>query len=86
MISCWGNGGVLGDVQICDGKPGYGNFPDLTAIGYTYDNSDGGLPSVKSNTWHIKVVNNADGVTICCNSTMNSCGIPSGACSDSITW
>lgn len=84
MVSCWGNGGGVrtsGSGNICDIGAGYGTWPVMTLIGYSY----AGIPGAKSSTWSFTVSNATDGVTICCNSTMNSCGIPA-SCSASTTW
>ncbi len=85
MISCWGNGGGVrpsGSGNICDIGPGYGTWPDMTSIGYGY----AGIPGAKLNAWFFTVSNVTDGVTICCNSAMNSCGTVTVACTNSLTW
>lgn len=84
MVSCWGNGGSVrssGSGDICDIGPGYGAWPDLSTIGYSYNS----IPSAKSSSWFFTVA--GDSLTICCNSTMNSCGVlDSGSCDAAKTW
>ena len=82
MISCWGNSGkVNSSGQICTLGSSYGNWPTMP-MDYTYS----GIPSDKTNSWFFTVSSIKDNMIICCNSTMNSCGIPSGACSATATW
>lgn len=85
IISCWGNeGSVNASGDICTRGASYGAWPDMTTVGYTLSNAD--VTGAKKSTWYFSATNSADGITICCNSRMNSCGKPSGSCDASVVW
>lgn len=88
IVSCWGNGGEVnssGYVCKIDGSDstGYGSWPDLPD-NYLFDVA--GVSGEKRSSWVFSVTNTESAPTICCNSKMASCGMPSGACSADATW
>lgn len=89
MVSCAANKGWgsvngpsgSGGGYICGSDSNYGLWPDMSPISFSYGN------------WNASAVNSfyftvgGGGITICCNSAMNSCGaIDSGSCNPSRTW
>jgi prepilin-type N-terminal cleavage/methylation domain-containing protein len=85
MVGCWGNAGTVnnpnthGGNDICSGMSGFGAWPDMTQIDYSYS----GVTGTSSSDFFFTVT--GDSLIICCNSTMNSCGQVS-SCSATTTW
>ncbi|OGI25218.1 MAG: hypothetical protein A3J76_03480 [Candidatus Moranbacteria bacterium RBG_13_45_13] len=96
MVSCWGNGGSIsnpdgnGGENVCSIGSGYGQWPGLTGALANYSYESTYLFTNDSNWFFIvRSDGSHDNVTICCNSTMNSCeniGDASAACDQSTTW
>ncbi len=86
MVSCAGNNGVPQDpaasTYICKiggaDIPSYGTWPTLPA-GYSVAN----FSWTNSSSWYFRVAGESQ--TICCNSTMNSCGMQT-PCTRSTIW
>lgn len=86
MVSCWGNGGKVtpSGTNICDIGPGYGTWPDMSSINYSFKN----VPIDKSASWSFTVESTKGDPVICCNSGMNSCGLPTdgSTCGPGSIW
>jgi prepilin-type N-terminal cleavage/methylation domain-containing protein len=86
LVSCWGNAGAVnnpnvhGGNDICNGKPGFGTWPDMTQINYSYSSVTGTM----ANSFYFSVTGDST-ITICCNSAMNSCG-RAASCNGNTTW
>lgn len=76
LVSCFTNGGTKNDPatyggnNICSYGSGYGTWPSTDAIKYSYSAVTGS----SAGSWFFVISSSADGIYICCNSTMNSCG------------
>lgn len=87
MVSCYSNGGIprFSSGDVCSGITGASNygqwpvFPSGYSIGSSHD-------WTSSTNWFFKIGAESGVNDICCNSKMNSCGQPSGACDASATW
>ena len=84
MVSCWGNGGdVASGTNICSIGSGYGVWPTLPT-GYGY--SGNSITKAQSaSPWFFSVTNTESAPTVCCNSKMSSCGMPS-TCDVNAIW
>ena len=84
MVSCWGNGGdVTAGTNICSIGSGYGVWPTLPT-GYSY--SGNSITKAQSaSPWVFSVTNTESAPTVCCNSKMSGCGMPS-SCDVNATW
>ena len=83
IVSCWGNGGnVTAGTDICSLGSGYGQWPILPT-GYNW-NGNSITKAQSANPWYFTVT--GESMTVCCNSTMNSCGQPTSSCNASATW
>lgn len=79
MASCAGNGGTPAfSGNICSIGVSYGTWPTFPT-GYGVATSNW----TSSSSWFFSVTGESQ--TICCNSTMNSCGMPA-ACDVNATW
>lgn len=84
MVSCAGNYGndkVQFSGDICSSSSSYGSWP-------SWPSSDYGVAAsnwTSSSDWYFEI-SVESGNDICCNSKMNSCGMPSVACSATAIW
>ncbi|OGI25219.1 MAG: hypothetical protein A3J76_03485 [Candidatus Moranbacteria bacterium RBG_13_45_13] len=94
MSACFMNGGEINDPaagdDICTEERTYGQWPSFTGslVNYSYT---GTFDFSGPRDWYLKARSSSsyDNVTICCNSTMNSCaniGNATAACIATTTW
>jgi prepilin-type N-terminal cleavage/methylation domain-containing protein len=91
MVSCAGNGGTpifgASGTNICSvitGAANYGSWPTFPGD-YAVASGTPTPNWTSSSNWVFKVSSTADSQNFCCNSKMNSCGMPS-TCDVNATW